>query len=394
VRKQQAARADDESDEDNDEDSNFEDLEVALEKLAIIKDHASHHVKMHIAQREFVNSFIAKATETLNLPLEERILALTQDMAQNGALPTLRGEQPGDSYYFSPMTQFIHGIVDNATQKMNSYIWGEGQANRGADNIVSLLYWDLKRRGVFESSVGHLVLIADNCAAQNKNFCVLKFLMWLVEGKHAKKVTLVFLIKGHTKNFCDNRFNLLKQGTAGRNIWDEVSLDQAYTEKNKDFIDLQRLDETNSDRWLQWRVVLDDFYKNPPSGTTHNNHIFCFGHDPANPTSYTRQTFRDAEPFATDLRTNAFSLDERAENVKSLTKKLAVLPAPGMRAIKQLGMSKVIRLIVPEEFEYFYNRELSEEQVKENNKRVEEKRKAQTAQEQAKKSRLEAHRKK
>mmetsp|Transcript_20309 Transcript_20309/g.50239 ORF Transcript_20309/g.50239 Transcript_20309/m.50239 type:complete len:253 (-) Transcript_20309:442-1200(-) len=95
------------------------------------------------------------------------------------------------------------------------------------------------------------------------------------------------------------------------------------------------------------------------------------------------QTRDHAEPFASDLRTNAFSLDERAENVKSLTKKLAVLPAPGMRAIKQLGMSKVIRLIVPEEFEYFYNRELSEEQVKENNKRVEEKRKAQTAQEQA-----------
>jgi len=159
-----------------------------------MKDLASQHVKMHTAQRKFVNSLIKKATETRELPLEERVVALTQIMAQNGALPTLRGEQPGKSYYFSPMTQFIHGIVDNATQKMHAYIWGEGLADRGADNIVSLLYWDLERRGLFKSSVGHLVLIADNCSAQNKNFCVLKFLMCLVEAGHAQKVTLIFLI--------------------------------------------------------------------------------------------------------------------------------------------------------------------------------------------------------
>jgi len=133
-------------------------------------------------------------------------------------------------------------------------------------------------------------------------------------------------------------------------------LDRAYTE-NKEFIDLQRLDESNANRWLQWRFFLDGLYKNPPKGTTLINHIFCFGHDSADPTSYTRKTYWDARPIATSLRQNAFTVEERAEKVRSLRKELPAIPAPGMSAIKQLGMSKVIHLMVPEEFDFSYNRE-------------------------------------
>ena len=77
----------------------------------------------------------------------------------------------------SPKTEYIFGVCNNATNFMNVYIWGEETANRGADNMMK-----------------HLVVIADNCPGQNKNFCVLKFCCWLVEAGWAGEVTLIFLI--------------------------------------------------------------------------------------------------------------------------------------------------------------------------------------------------------
>mmetsp|Transcript_17363 Transcript_17363/g.46310 ORF Transcript_17363/g.46310 Transcript_17363/m.46310 type:complete len:142 (+) Transcript_17363:788-1213(+) len=131
------------------------------------------------------------------------------DMSQNVGIPSLGSDQYGDDYYHLPLNQNIFGITNNATKRMNCYIWKEGMADRGADNIVSCLYWDLERRGIFDGKVRHLVIIADNCRGQNKNICVQKFLMWLVETGFANKLTLLFLIKGHTKNICDRLFNLL-----------------------------------------------------------------------------------------------------------------------------------------------------------------------------------------
>ena len=96
------------------------------------------------------------------------------------------------------MSPLIH---DASSNKMNTYIWSEGDAGRGANNIVSCLYWDLERRGIFsgEGKLGELALLCDNCAGQNKNRCVMKFAMWLVEAGFIRMVSLVFLIKGHKK---------------------------------------------------------------------------------------------------------------------------------------------------------------------------------------------------
>ena len=89
--------------------------------------------------------------------------------------------------------------------------------------------------------VKRLVIIMDNCSGQNKNFCAVKFCTWLVEAGWAGEVILLFLIKGHTNNECDSKFNSLKTDTAGINIYTGAGLDEAYTKSNGDSIDLQRV---------------------------------------------------------------------------------------------------------------------------------------------------------
>ena len=57
----------------------------------------------------------------------------------------------------------------------------------------------------------HLHLHADNCSGQNKNSCMMWYLMWRVlTGRH-RSITLSFLLTGHTKFSCDWCFGLVKR---------------------------------------------------------------------------------------------------------------------------------------------------------------------------------------
>ena len=56
-----------------------------------------------------------------------------------------------------------------------------------------------------------LNIFMDNCSGQNKNNTVLKLAMWLKQMGYFKRVRVIFLIVGHTKNACDRLFNSLKK---------------------------------------------------------------------------------------------------------------------------------------------------------------------------------------
>ena len=60
-----------------------------------------------------------KADHEAKNPLDESTVALTMDMSQNGTVPTLGADQPGDLYYLSPKTEYIFGVCNNATNFMN-----------------------------------------------------------------------------------------------------------------------------------------------------------------------------------------------------------------------------------------------------------------------------------
>jgi hypothetical protein len=84
-----------------------------------------------------------------------------------------------------------------------AYVYNESVAGCGGNNVASLLIKDLHNSGLMDRTKGpggHLVAALDNCPGQNKNNHVLKTLCaWLVEKEYCLKVTVVFLMKGHTK---------------------------------------------------------------------------------------------------------------------------------------------------------------------------------------------------
>ena len=342
-------------------------LEESIEGLAELIGECKKHVVMHEAQREQYNFYrdLSINDRLRNLPRHLLTLLLIIDMAQNGATPFLAGDQMGDFYYMSPLTHLIFGVSCPAIEKMNTYIWEESVADRGADNIVSMVYWDLVRRRIISRvgrPINHLVLAANNCSGQNKNKAMIKFCMWLVEVGYAEKVTLLFLIKGHTKNDCDRFFNLLKRGTEGENIWTDSELDEAYTKNNKDDIDLRRL-KKGSKYWKAWAGGLNNYYRDPESGTILPNHEFIFG-DSDSPTIFKRKEFRDAEAVEYDLmpssRSNrpcvGLSDVERRLDLTDLPNQLDVLPPPGLSAIKANECETKLRPLAPDHAKGYYKR--------------------------------------
>ena len=79
------------------------------------------------------------------------------------------------------------GICDVSTvpNEMLGYAYQEGDGNKGANNVASLLIHALRHRGkLIEGRTElRLTVIMDNCGGQNKNNTALPLALWLVEMK-------------------------------------------------------------------------------------------------------------------------------------------------------------------------------------------------------------------
>ena len=241
-------------------------------------------------------------------------------------------------------------MCEPARDFMHTFIWEEGTGDRGADNIITCVYMWLVAKGIVPANaeelatwdkpkLKHLVIGADNCTGQNKNKAMIKFCMWLHESGYIDKVTLLFLIKGHTKNDCDRKFNELKMKQNNKNIWDAKSLDAALSEINGDGILLKRVEE--EDTWKAWGDSLGDAYRDPESGTITCNHIFEFGMD-EDKCVVTRRKFCDAESNSYCMRVSSkatsracacMNPQQRAEHIKNIPLNLNVIPQPGLSAV-------------------------------------------------------------
>jgi len=144
-------------------------------------------------------------------------------------LPVYNREQPGLTYFYSPVIINNLGIVDHAHEydgksphkHMFTHVYHEGMARKGANNVASLIIKTLMKEGVMREGEmgGELVITFDNCSGQNKNNTVLKLMVYLVECGYFKNVWFIFLVVGHTKNAADRLFNLLKKFYRKKNIY-------------------------------------------------------------------------------------------------------------------------------------------------------------------------------
>ena len=123
--------------------------------------------------------------------------------------------------------------------------------------MASMLWNNFNHSGFLQKSkefgsMGEYALVMDNCGRQNKNWMVLRFLMLMTEIGVFKKISNVYLVRGHTKNACDRMFMFLKQHLHHKNI---DTTDQQHKNLNKN--NEVNAVEINSNKFFN----LDEQYK-------------------------------------------------------------------------------------------------------------------------------------
>ena len=127
----------------------------------------------------------AKTASREKVQDEDMIYTLVVDYCQNMEMPFFGMDQPGETYYYTPKTVNVLGIVDCNPEKevMHAYAYSEEEGGKGGNNVASLIMKHLKDHGLLEGTQRkRLNIVMDNCPGQNKNNIVLRLSTYL----HAK----------------------------------------------------------------------------------------------------------------------------------------------------------------------------------------------------------------
>ena len=202
-------------------------------------------------------------------------------------LPVYNSEQPGCSYYYPPLGVYNLGMVDqtyaspndndndNPHDHMHLHIYHEGVGKKGDNNVCSLIWKTLKKKGLLKpggggETKGELNIIFDNCTRQNKNNTVLKLMLWLTEMGYFKRVNFIHIPNCRPHQECsrphiqpcentilqEKSFYTMKQLIAACDSSKDVSVHEASV-----------------NNLMDWEVYLNHFYSDF-SGKVKKNHIF------------------------------------------------------------------------------------------------------------------------
>lgn len=312
---------------------------------------AGLHVKRAKAQRDYYNSIQE------GLEVNDQDDAIVVDYCQNLQYPHLAAEQPGKTYYLSPLVAFCFGVVDLREERLQAFTYKESDGAKGANNVASLIYKhlvDSKKINPFASwnesqtpeKRNKLTIFMDNCSGQNKNNTVLRLPLYLVEKGFYKEVECVFFVVGHTKNPCDRCFNLLKEEYRKENIWTfEQLIDVMNKNKHVEAVPV------NSNDFDNWGEYLDELYDKITSGCVKPYHIFSVSEsDGAEMVLKIKSSAWPDDPLpvkSQEMRSTDTTDRDRAVLFDSYPQPLE---APGLKLIKKVEMGKKWRPLVPIEF--------------------------------------------
>jgi hypothetical protein len=112
------------------------------------------------------------------------VYACVCDFAQNMNIPNFNLEQPGSTYYYSPLNVFPFGIVNCSQEplQLTAHVFYEGEAKKEGNSVVSMIWKQFQMDGLQNGKMTKEInLVIDNCTGQNKNRMTIRMLIILVK---------------------------------------------------------------------------------------------------------------------------------------------------------------------------------------------------------------------
>ena len=316
---------------------------------------AAIHIKMARAQRALYRAKVAQAVQdaTAKKDHSEKVYTFVVDYGQNMELPSYNSEQPGTTYYFSPLTVFNLGVVNHAhtyndgrvSEHMHAHLYHEGVGKKGANNVASLIVKTLRQLNILrEHSVGgELNIIFDNCSGQNKNNTVLKLPAWLMAMNYFKEVNFTFLIVGHTKNAADRLFNSLKTEYRLQNLFTFQDLLEALNRSQ-----MVTVHPASPEDFLDYDKVMNYLYR-PLAGIIKKNHIFSCVNELQ--MRLRQSNLEEHNELVFNLRKRSTSKLSRAEIAEISNSLLVTITNDGLNPYKAVEMFTKYRPNIPVQFQ-------------------------------------------
>ena len=317
---------------------------------------AAKHVKMARIQRLLYQQKVAEAVEDAKVGRthRERRYTFVVDYGQNMELPIFNKEQPGVTYYYSPLSIYNLGIVDHAhdygggdiKEHLHCQVYHEGVGKKGANNVSSLIIKTLRDLNLLRNDEvgGELNIIFDNCSGQNKNNTVIKLAVWLSELGYFEKISFIFLVVGHTKNSADRLFNTMKKEYRKHNIFTFEDLVSKLGES-----DTVTIHQPNANDFLDYDKLLDGPYRKL-AGHIKMNHIFTC--DEMGDVMKLRQSnLLEHEETLVYLRKMHWKDVSQRELMEYAERVLTPIKCVGLNPYKMVEMWKNYRPVIPVEYQ-------------------------------------------
>ena len=172
---------------------------------------------MHNSQAERVKDKLKDAEKSCG---EEGLASDTRticvDIQKTLLVPKLN---VSSAYYKTKMSLYNLCIYDLNLKQANCFLWDETMAKKGSEEVCScILKWFHIRRERGDTFT-KLRIFADNCYGQNKNIYVILSMLRLIHSQALEKVTIEFMVVGHSYLPCDRAFGSIEKKIQKKNCY-------------------------------------------------------------------------------------------------------------------------------------------------------------------------------
>ncbi|CAH0562935.1 unnamed protein product [Brassicogethes aeneus] len=224
-----------------------------------------------------------------------KVETLTYDMEKVLGLPKL---PTNIIYYKRQLSIYNEGIYKGSNNESYCFVWKEGIAGRGAQEVGSCLKFMIDKYVAPE--VEHLILWSDSCGGQNRNIKIVLFLKTVLESHQSlKSICFKYLVPGHSYLPNDSDFGKIERALKNqlrvytlqefKNIVLSCSKKRKFvvhemekeeflsTEDLEKLITNRKTDTKGEESIRRWKSLRDRFTRelkkeNLPSGSGAKNH--------------------------------------------------------------------------------------------------------------------------
>lgn len=181
-------------------------------RVKIKSPHLAENVKraakseLEIHKRQSKKFYIALKETEQSCKDNMHVGGLVFDYMQNLPLPHIPVQE---IFYLRQLWVNCFCVHNLKTQKSLLFVYHEGRANKGANEVCSFLHYYINE--YLDKSITELHLYSDGCVAQNKNHAVIRMCLGLTHSGRFSNIIHRYPVRGHSFLPCDREFGSFKR---------------------------------------------------------------------------------------------------------------------------------------------------------------------------------------